>query len=90
MGDGYWIGYQVAESESIPKAYLEDGLDEYLCGKVGDGFRLVKIEADVYIVMEDPFEDGSGLTAKKNALDDELKRLELKQVGCFRDSQGDI
>ncbi len=92
----YGIGYQVTGSDEIPDAELEEGLSEYLYNKVGDGFQHFDVgsgsytgeENDYYIVVKDAFKDGLDLTAKKKAIDDELKRLKLEPVGDFGDVGG--
>jgi len=92
----YGIGYKVTESDDISEAELEDGLAEYLYGKVGDGFEHFEVgegcytgdKNDIFIVIKDAFKDGLDLTSKKKALDDELTRLKLTPVGEFGDVGG--
>jgi hypothetical protein len=92
----YGIGYQVKGSDDIPEDQLEYGLAEYLYGKLGDEFEHFEVgegnytgeENDIYIVVKSAFKDGLDLTAKKKALDEEIKRLKLEPVGKFGDVGG--
>lgn len=92
----YGIGYKVCESDMISgTAELEDGLHEYLCDKVGDGFEYFKVgdcysgEMDgVFITIKEPFKNGLDLTQSKQMLDDEIKRLKLETDGEFNEVGG--
>lgn len=89
------IGYAVCESEELSEdeemqEELEDGLEEYIicaCGEEFDCFKTGNAysgEIDgIFLVIRDPFKDGLDLTAAKERLDKEIKRLRLDTESEF-------
>lgn len=92
----YGVGYQVVAGDNIAQDEIEDGIVEYLYSKVEGDFDHFQVgagsysgeEDECFIVIKDAFSDGLDLTKKKEALDEELKRLKLKPVGEFGDVGG--
>ena len=87
----YGIGYEVSASEDIDETdEMEDGLSEYLYCEREEGFDSFEIgsaytgEIDgVYLIIKEPFKDGLDLTAAKERLDQEVKRLKLETDSEF-------
>ncbi len=87
----YGIGYEVRVTYEIKEHEdLDDGLNEYLYGKLSAGFGSFIVgntySGDIeriFIIIENALSNGLDLTEKKQALDDEIKRLKLQSVGKF-------
>lgn len=86
----YGIGYKVEEGDKIDEELLADGLEEYLCEEVGNGFECFQIGnaftgefSAVCLVIKDPFRNGLDLSSAKENLETEMKRLNIKPVGSF-------
>ena len=89
------IGYAVDESEELNndeemEEELEDGLEEYIdynCGEdfdcFGTGNGYSGDVTGIYLIIKEPFKDGLDLTAAKEKLDEEVKRLRLGAEGEF-------
>lgn len=89
------IGYLVCESDELSEdeemqGELEDGLQEYIiyaCGEEFDCFRTGNLFSGringVFLVIREPFKDGLDLTASKEKLDKEIKRLRLDTKSEF-------
>lgn len=83
------IGYKVTASEEIEDSEaLEDGLNEYLYGEIGDEFEHFEsgsyysgIMDGTFLVLKEPFKDGLDLTAGKEKLRIEIERLKLDAEG---------
>jgi len=92
----YGIGYEVSESDEIADTEeLEDGLGEYLYSEAGDEFESFETgsaysgEIDgVYLAIKNPFKEGLDLSAAKERLDKEVKRLKLDICGNFGEIGG--
>ena len=87
----YGVGYEVEAGECVADEELEDGLGEFIYGNCGDGFSHFEVGEGAYtgdgntyyVTIDKPFDGGLNLAEKKNALDEELKRLRLSPVGEF-------
>ena len=92
----YGIGYRVCETEEIEDTEeMEDGLNEYLECEAGEGFYCFETgdaysgEIDgVFLGIKDPFKDGLDITAAKERLDEEVKRLKLETCDEFGEIGG--
>ena len=88
----YGIGYEVCESDELleNEEALEDGLNEYIENNIGEGFSVFETnqgydscEKKVFVVADNPFENGGDLTDVKERLDAEIERLNLECYAGF-------
>ncbi len=87
----YGIGYKIQASGDVTADELEDGIAEFIYGKLAEGSSHFQVgdgcysgeEDEQYIVVDDAFEGGLDLAEKKALLDVELKRLRLVPIGYF-------
>jgi len=92
----YGIGYEVEASYEISDTEdIEDGLDEYLWSKLGEGFKTFRIGCGIsgefegtYVTVDNPFKDGLDLTEAKARLDYELSRIKVEAVSEFNEVGG--
>jgi len=86
----FGIGYWVEGTDAIPEDDLADGLYEYISDECGTDFDSMQVGnlwsgvmGGILLVIANPFEDGLDLTAGKEALDEEVARLNLIVVSEF-------
>lgn len=92
----YGIGYRVCESEGLEESgEMGDGLEEYISCEVGEGFECFTTgnafsgeTSGVYLTITEPFKGGLDLTAAKECLDREIKRLKLDKESEFDEVGG--
>jgi hypothetical protein len=86
----FGIGYQVIETNEIDESELEDGLNEYIANNLGLEFEHFECgngftgrSEGCFIVIINPFKNGIDLSAGKQKINEEIKRLKLETRGDF-------
>lgn len=87
----FGIGYEVEKNDEIIESEeVEDGLEDYLYCEAGEGFISFGVNngydtetESVFLIVDNPFEDGLDMEDVKKRLDSEIKRLRLEPVGEF-------
>ena len=86
----FGIGYQVVETSEVDESELEDGLNEYIANNLGLEFEHFECGSaytgrsdGCFIVIINPFKSGMDLSAGKQKINEEIKRLRLETRGDF-------